>query len=417
MHYKKPHILVIHENFGHRGGAEKLTYHIAKDLGQEFVFSCMYGQKTGQGETDWQACFPANYQIDFKSKTGLKEALEGHLHHTKPDLILAHKCENPLMLQAVVESQIPSIRWMHDHEVYCMRGYKYFPLTRKICTKKAGLCCLFPCLAFLKRDRTSCYGFQYESYCRKQAVIHFDQQFSRYIVGSYFMKEELIAQGYYEDNIEVIPYVPECSALFSASKMKRENLLLFIGQIVRGKGLDVLLASLRDVAAPYRLLVVGTGSYEQECRRLAQKLRIAEKVEFVGFLPEQEIVNISARACALVVPSVWPEPFGLVGIECMRFGLPVIGFDSGGIKDWLVNGKNGILIPWMDRRALSEAIEKILQDPQLAHDLGEGAKEFAEEEFSCSSALGQIQKIFLEGIKARKEFNKHQLGSAQYNLG
>jgi glycosyltransferase involved in cell wall biosynthesis len=398
MERKKPHILVIHEKFGFCGGAEKIAYHLAEDLNEDFIFSFVYGEKTEQGKTAWDALFPTNYQIDFHKENGKEDGLESILHNIRPDLILVHKCENPIILEKIVTSHIPSIRWMHDHEVYCMRGYKYFPLSRKICTKKAGFCCLFPCLAFLKRDPASYCGFRYESYGRKQTIIQLDQRLTHHIVESHFMREELLRQGYDEENIDVIPYVPESFPQFSQPAIDNENLLLFIGQVVRGKGLDVLLESLKAVKTPFRLMVCGTGSYEQTCRRLAQKLGIAEKVEFAGFLPEHSIEKICARARALIVPSVWPEPFGLVGIESMRLGLPVIGFDSGGIREWLVNNENGILVPWMERKALCRAIETILQYPQYAHELGIQAKIGTEKFISSKTTRKQIKNLFLGNI-------------------
>src|SRR5206468_9555238 len=64
------------------------------------------------------------------------------------------------------------------------------------------------------------------------------------------------------------------------------------------------------------------------------------------------------RECSLVVmSSVWPEPFGMAGIEAMRYGLPVVAFDAGGIREWLLDGHNGYLVPWMDRATYAARVE------------------------------------------------------------
>ena len=96
-----------------------------------------------------------------------------------------------------------------------------------------------------------------------------------------------------------------------------------------------------------------------------------------GWVPQDELHRTLSGARVGVVPSVWPEPLGAVGIEMLRHGLPVVGFDVGGISEWLKDGVNGYLVPVFDRARLAERIDALLADPELARRLGQAGREQA----------------------------------------
>jgi glycosyltransferase involved in cell wall biosynthesis len=99
---------------------------------------------------------------------------------------------------------------------------------------------------------------------------------------------------------------------------------------------------------------------------LSRELGLSDRVFFKGYVAQQELQAHFRDASLAVMSSVWPEPFGAAGLEAMRHGLPVVAFDAGGIKEWLVDGKNGFLIPWMDRAAFAARVEELLRDKTLA---------------------------------------------------
>jgi glycosyltransferase involved in cell wall biosynthesis len=96
------------------------------------------------------------------------------------------------------------------------------------------------------------------------------------------------------------------------------------------------------------------------------------------------------KASCVVVPSMWPDPFPIVGVESIRQGIPVVGFDSGGISEWLHHKKNGILVSWNDDKALKDAIKELLTNRKLNERLGIDAKKIARKEFSRSHSLKQL---------------------------
>ena len=100
-------------------------------------------------------------------------------------------------------------------------------------------------------------------------------------------------------------------------------------------------------------------------RHLAKELNLNSRVEFIGYRSHEELQRYFQRATVGVVPSVWPEPFGMVGLEFMHHQLPVIAFNSGGISDWLKDGHNGFLVPWMDISTMAQRIDYLLQNKEV----------------------------------------------------
>ena len=102
----------------------------------------------------------------------------------------------------------------------------------------------------------------------------------------------------------------------------------------------------------------------------------------------------------VVVPSVWPEPFGIVGIEAMAYGKPVIAFDVGGISEWLEDGKTGFIIKLRDEAALAEKLNLLLQNPNLALRMGTQARESVEKRFVPDIHVERLLSIFNKAVIA-----------------
>ena len=108
---------------------------------------------------------------------------------------------------------------------------------------------------------------------------------------------------------------------------------------------------------------------------LTQELGLSERVTFFGGLQPEEIAEYRRRSAIVVVPSLWPEPFGMVGPEAMLMRRPVVAYRVGGIPEWLHDGVTGRLVSPGDVNGLAQALETLLDDPGLASKMGiAGAK-------------------------------------------
>jgi glycosyltransferase involved in cell wall biosynthesis len=289
---------------------------------------------------------------------------------------------------------------VHDHSLYCLRSYKYNPLTRTVCTRAASPYCIFPCGGVVARNRDGGLPFSWVSYSAKQRELAINRRFQRLIVATEFMKDELLRNRFADAQIEVHAPVPEPAAETFECSFSPRNRIVYAGQIVRGKGVDVLLESLARVQTPFECVILGDGSHRAKCEVLNRKLGLTDRVKFLGFVSRSQIIDYYRDASIALMSSVWPEPFGAVGLEALRCGLPVVAFDAGGIREWLVDGSNGILVPWMDRDRYAAAIDCLLRDKTLAHQMGERGRKHVAERFGFSNYISGLEDLF-ERVRSR----------------
>jgi glycosyltransferase involved in cell wall biosynthesis len=124
---------------------------------------------------------------------------------------------------------------------------------------------------------------------------------------------------------------------------------------------------------------------------------------FHGWVDREQRDRILGAADLLAVPSLWPEPFGLVGVEAGRLGLPAVGFAVGGIPDWLIAGKTGELAPGDPPTVagLADAIVRALRDPVHHAHLRRGAWEHARP-FTIASHLDRLEPILAGAAAGRR---------------
>ena len=329
------------------------------------------------------------------------ETVEAVLEQTAPDLIFLHNLSDLKVLKALLDSGLPVVRMVHDHGLYCMRGYRYNYFTRKICARAASPYCVFPCLAFLGRDHSGRrFPLRWVSYTAKRNELRLHQRCRRFVVYSQYMKQELLRNGFESEKIEICLPFADWSDPGRTSSFSPRNLILFAGQIIRGKGVDVLLEALAKVKVPFECAILGDGSHRPACERLCAVLGLQERVRFHGYVLPENSKAFYLEASAFVVSSLWPEPFGLSGPEAMRYGIPVVAFDAGGIREWLRDGKNGFLVPWKDTTLFAARIEELLRDKRRAAELGQGGREWVRGYDSIQPAE-RLEQVFEQVVRPR----------------
>ncbi len=194
-----------------------------------------------------------------------------------------------------------------------------------------------------------------------------------------------------------------------------QRLVLFVGRIEQIKGIDILLRALAllfsrrpDLRREICLLVVG-GALDPgddapetekiaELRRLVHDHRMEDNVMFVGSRDQTQLALYYAAADVCAVPSL-TESFGLVALEAMACGTPVVGTRVGGLQTLIEDGESGILVPAGDYDALADSIAQVLTDHRLRMHLAHGARDRAER-FTWRSVGDRITALYDDVLAA-----------------
>ena len=177
--------------------------------------------------------------------------------------------------------------------------------------------------------------------------------------------------------------------------------LLFVGRLVERKGVHVLLDALALLPEepPIHLDVVGDGPDREALERRARALGVQERVHFHGYV-SRDALEDRLRSCdALTLPAVTDakgdvEGLGVVLLEAMSFGKPVVASMTGGITDIVRPGENGILVPPGDSSALAAALEGFARDPRGVRRLGAAAHRDVRERFAWDSILDRLEGVY-----------------------
>lgn len=215
---------------------------------------------------------------------------------------------------------------------------------------------------------------------------------------SHYMQELVANDGH--PNI----ILPNGTLLFEYHPLTNEQLnnsIVYAGRLESYKGIDYLIRAFALVTKKFpesQLHIAGSGVIKNDLARLAEELSVAHSVNFLGHLERNELQNLYAQSVVVVMPSTWIEAFGLVGIEAMSVGRPVVASNVGGIPDWLIDGKTGYLVPPANAEAIADALIRLFEDKPLLLEMMKNSRVRAEE-FSIDSYTNSLIALYQKSLK------------------
>ncbi len=176
----------------------------------------------------------------------------------------------------------------------------------------------------------------------------------------------------------------------------RERVVLFVGRIEPLKGIDVLLRAVSHLDGRFRVLVIGGDGKDLarkgELASLAAELGLDGKVTFLDAVPHRDLPLYYNAADVCVVPSYY-ESFGLVAVEAMACGVPVVASRVGGLKETVKDGQTGYLVPWLCPEPFAERMELLLNNESLRRSLGREARAAAER-YRWSEVAARVEDVY-----------------------
>jgi glycosyltransferase involved in cell wall biosynthesis len=321
-----------------------------------------------------------------------------------PDLCFSHNMRS-LAYERALLAQFPVVKMMHAYYGTCLSGEKAHRLPSPVaCGRRLDSGCL---LQYAPRRCGSLRPMtmlrQYQWAWEQHALL---PEYATIVVASAHMKREYAGNGAVDERVVVVPLFPSAD---DAPRIPRAtddaaDAVLFLGRMTRLKGGDLLVRAIAEARArsgrDVRLVMAGDGPERPVWERMARDCRVP--AYFPGWLSSAGRADALSTATLLAVPSIWPEPFGLVGLEAAAAGVPAIAFDVGGIREWLHDGYNGLLAPGNPPSAseLATVLLRMLTDRDRLRAMGDAARQVAAT-MSLPRHVEQLEQVLAEAALSR----------------
>ena len=241
-------------------------------------------------------------------------------------------------------------------------------------------------------------GRRYRVYLRRREALKREARL--FIAVSQFTRTRLLDRGFPENKI-VLHYIGVDTELFRPDPaVAREPVVLFVGRLIEKKGVEHLIAAMREVQARVpeaELVIAGNGARRSELERRARELGV--RARFLGVIQPGEVRAWMNRARALCVPSVEAangdaEGLPIVALEAMAMALPIVGSASAGIPEAVSHGTNGLLAAEGDDRALASHLHTLLTNTPIWERMSRAALERARERFDLRTQTAALEELY-----------------------
>ncbi|KAA3612234.1 MAG: glycosyltransferase family 1 protein [Calditrichaeota bacterium] len=403
-------VLMIDKYYFIKGGAERYYFELSKVLqnhGHEVIpFSMQHPENF---ETEYADYFVPNIEFNGMSSVqklrhmpeilgrvvysrAAKEAVTRLIEATKPDIAHLHMIDHqlsPSILHAFRDAGIPVIQTCHQYKLVCP-SYRLFVMhSNEVCERCiSGNYYHAFAQKCLKESRAASAIVMLESYVHKWMKIY--EHIDLFHVPSQFLGDKLIEGGFpkekiwhnfYTINLDDYPFHPEY-----------EDYCLYFGRLSEEKGIQTLLEAMKNLKN-VKLLIAGDGPYRPHLEKMKSELGLGN-VTFLGNKGGQELVELVQKSRFIVVPSEWYDNSPLVIYEAFSMGKPAIVSTMGGMPELVDEGINGFHFTAGDAGELTEKINTLWSDENLAKKFSVNARKKADNEFSPDAHYKNMIQVY-----------------------
>ena len=332
--------------------------------------------------------------------------------HVRPEVVYVLGAREPRRVRALA-SVAPVVRHVQDHVPFCPGLNKLVQpaagaTTPVSCTEPVGLACVrrvwladgCACLSaseglatVLHRIGATLRGL--DTLRRVRGIV----------VASDWMRQQLLQADLPAERLHTIPYFTWAASRALAPAALPAELDAWLtahsGRVVLAaarlvspdKGIEYLLTALGKLRSDAVLCIAGDGPARAWLEEKARAEGLAARTRFVGALSTQHMEALYPRCELVVFPSVWDEPFGLVGIEAMAHARAVLAFQGGGVPQWLDHDSTGRMVPRADTNALARELDALMAQPQLRLRMGRAGAARVEQRFRAPAHVERLERV------------------------
>jgi len=373
-------ILHVHNYHAARGGSEVVFQYatrILREHGHQVVELSRDSESLNSPLKKLAALGSSVYSPSAYSEA--RRLIETH----RPDLAHVHNLYPMLstsVLSACHAAGIPVVMTVHDYKLTCPMGQHL--RNGSICTKCLDGSVVWSAVHGCKGDRLTS-----AAYALSHGLTRLRHSYQRgvdlFLTPSRFTADYLVRAGYDGSRVVVVPNTSDLPTDPPASG--DGEYAAFVGRLGPEKGVNVLVEAAGIAKIPTRIAGGGT---------IANRERAAENIRFVGSLSRGALPDFYRGARFLVVPSIWHEVFGMVAVEAMSLGIPVIASKIGGLADVFEDERHGIYVPPGDAAALAGAMRRLWDDPAACRRMGGEAREYALQNYSPEAFYERLMAAY-----------------------
>lgn len=391
---KRTHALLLSSRLSDRSGADRWLLSVAARLRDRVHLTLSVGVVDPALPADERARVPEPVRLKGLERRGLRRGgergavarLAALIQERAPDVIHVNDVADPALLEVVAASG-RGVMMIQDHRAFCPGPGKVLPDDRP-CRQPMGPACL------------AC--FDDPDYAQRMIALTARRLealrgMARVTVLSRYMRAELIAAGLDAARVVHVPPIIDglpAEPLSSPAEAPSDGYHLIAGRLARHKGVDVALAAARALSVPLPLVFLGDGPLASQVAQAAEA-----DPDRLRWLPWADRAGVAAwlrGATSLWLPSLWAEPFGIVGVEALALGTPVIASGVGGVPDWLPREEHGLLAAPGDAAALAAAADRLAGDPAVAREMGARGRAFVREVHEPERLMRRLLGVYSE---------------------
>lgn len=297
---------------------------------------------------------------------------------------------SPSVYYAAHSERVPVVQAVRNYRFLCANSFLYRDgQVCELCSKKSFKIDAIQHKCYRENRAASATA---ASMHLLHSLLHTWNRIDKFVAVSEFVKKKMIEGGFPKEKIAVKPnfVYPDPNG-----SLQKEDYIIYVGRLQAEKGIQHLLAAIRSMKSSIKVKIIGVGSLESEVVEATKN----KNIEYLGKKTLAETYDIIGKAKALVIPSLWHEPFGRVVVEAYAKGTPVIGSRMGGIPELIEDGVTGYTYEAGNTDDLANQIERIYQDEALTTEMGLAAREVYLKKYSPESNYRMMMDIYSQLIK------------------
>lgn len=383
-----PKVLHLHDNIGleNGGGIEVYLKELIEAIPHHHWISVRF---------KYPFVHLLGYRTEWKQKIKLHQfssTLTQYIRHRKIKIIQLHGVFHAEILKRLPDS-ISILRNLHDLRFTCPGYGKYWYTSDQPCHSNFGLPCFFNAFKEKCGSRNPWTLSQHIRRIRQEQelMIH---RYSKIIVMSGFVKQQLQKLNIPDSKIIIARYFSRFNPVYPFKTKDPPYKILWVGRINKTKGLTYFL----DLAKSVQNKSPDSFSFEIIGDGIDRKSLDFSNVVYHGWQSKAQLLQHLRESFLLIFTSIYPEAYGMVGIEALSQGVPVLAFDVGGVKDWLKNGVNGFLFTKKNILNMERTVFYLAENPEKYIELCQSIFEKQRKKNSLTTHINQLKYIYFQLI-------------------